>query len=138
MKKAIVFFLLLTFSKLVLCQEESKRGTITVDKPTLTNTGPCSATVLGYSGKNNIPRSKLFKFEKIELNEGCNYKIVSFQLAYLSNDATIKLNTTGELISPETISAIQNTGYVKFDQIVAKDLEYGNQKTLPPIVFVIE
>jgi hypothetical protein len=133
MKKTALFFLLFTLSKLVFCQEENKKGTIKVAKAV----SPCLATILGYSGQNNIPRSKLLKFEKIELNKGCNYKVVSFQLAYLSNDTTIKLNTTGELISPETISAIQNTSYVIFEQIIAQNVESGNEIILPSIVFTI-
>ncbi len=137
MKNTILFFLLLTFPKFFFSQEENKKGTIKVSKPVVTNKGPCSATVLGYSGKNTIPRSLLLKFEKIELNEGCNYKIVSYQVAYISNDATIKINATGELITPEILLSIQNTGYVKFDKIVAKSLESGNQITLPSIVFII-
>jgi hypothetical protein len=133
MKKSILFFLLLIFPKLFFSQEENKKGTIKVVKPN----APCSATLLGYSGQNTISRSKLLKLEKIKLNEDCNYKIVSYQVDYLSNDATIKINATGELITPEILLSIQNTGYVKFNQIIAKSLESGNQITLPSIVFII-
>ncbi len=138
MKKTVFFFLLFTLSKLVVCQEENKKGTITVGKPIVLNTEPCSATILGYTGQNNVVRDSLFGLKKIELNAGCNCKIVSYQFAYMSNDQTIRMEAVSELIPPNIVSAIRNTGFVKFEKIVIQDIESGSEKILPPIIFIIE
>lgn len=134
MKIGIVSFLLL-ISQLLLAQANSYRGTIKIKKDL--DDSSCTATILGYKGEKFLKKSELSGIKRIELNEDCNYKIVSFLISYISYDETHKYTSYNEDIPSEVLINALEGNVLKFSRITAKSKTSDKEITFPPIIFKI-
>jgi hypothetical protein len=132
--RIIVFFILILISKLVFAQDEDKRGTIKLKKPS----DSCVAMVLGYSGENFVDKEKIANIKKVELNEGCDYKIISFSVMYTdSEDWTRIIPSVGDKVGHNVGDQIKGASGVTFGNIIAKSNTTGEEIKLPPIILII-
>ena len=129
-----IFSFLLLISQFMFSQETDKRGTIKLKK----SSDSCVATVLGYSGENFVDKKDITDIKRVELNEGCDYKIISFEVMYTdSEDWTRIIPSVGDKVGHNVGDQIKGASGVTFGNIIAKSNTTGKEIKLPPIILII-
>jgi hypothetical protein len=128
------FFILLLLSQLTFAQDENRRGTIKLKR----SADSCVAMVLGYSGENFVDKENIANIKKVELNEDCDYKIISFSVMYTdSENWTRIIPSVGDLVGHNVGDQIKGASGVTFGSIIAKSNKTGEEIKLPPIILII-
>ena len=140
MRRLIILTLSLIWTYSCNAQEnahDNKSGTIKVKKSDSDTN--CIATFMGYSGKNLISKKDLLKANRIELNKKCNCEIISFQLSYFSPaNCKISQDSQSDTFDIEIFRKnIAKMNFLKFDKIIAKNINTGEEISLPKIIFTV-
>lgn len=129
----------MTIFSIAFSQDEDKRGSIKVKK--IASDTNCTATILGFSGRNFISRKELLKAEKIELNKNCNRKITDCMYSFIVNQGSYRYAFNGEKFNGKEVfkqiqEKVDNEKVVTIKiKIIVTNKNTNEEIKLSPIIF---